>query len=297
MRSEVSPQTDANLAALIRMALREDLGRAGDLTTRHFLPPRARLRGAIVAKQAGVVCGLDVVRQVCAAVSPRIRFKAAAKDGARVAPLQVVALLEGPPALLTAERTALNFLQRLSGVATMTRAFVDLARGTRARILDTRKTVPGWRALDKYAVRCGGGENHRFGLYDMVMLKDNHLAPGPELVDATRRFRRRRPGVPVLVEAKTAAEVELALACRPDILLLDNVPLARLKAAIARVRARAPRVRVEVSGGVRLDTVRAIARAGPDRISVGALTHSAPAMDFSLEIDPASPDGRAEGSA
>lgn len=287
---------DANLKQLIRLALREDQGEAGDLTTRHFIPAGARLTGAIVAKELGVVSGLDVVRRVFRAVSPAIRFRPSARDGDLVRPRQAVAWVDGPAAILTAERTALNFLQRLSGVATLTRAFVDAVRGTRARILDTRKTLPGWRALDKYAVRCGGGLNHRMGLYDMVMLKDNHWEahPGPkgresplaqpDLLRAVRRFRRARPAVPVLIEAKTRREIDLALACAADIILLDNMALPLLRREIAHVRARSPKTQIEVSGGVNLANVAAISRLHPDRISIGALTHSAPALDFSLEI-------------
>ena len=275
---------DDNLPALIRLALREDLGNAGDLTTRHFVAASARLKGAIVAKQRGVVCGLDVAAQVFKAVSPKIRFRKATRDGRTARAGEAVAWVCGPREVLTAERTALNFLQRLSGIATLTRAFVEKVRGTRARILDTRKTHPGWRALEKYAVRAGGGRNHRLGLYDMVMLKDNHWTALKDPAAALRRFRKARPGVPVLIEAKSAREVEAALEWGGDIILLDNMPPARIKAAIAMIRRRSPRTRIEVSGGVSLENVRRIALLGPDRISVGALTHSAPAMDFSLEI-------------
>ncbi|MBI4349309.1 MAG: carboxylating nicotinate-nucleotide diphosphorylase [Elusimicrobia bacterium] len=275
---------DGNLKQLIRLALREDLDEAGDLTTRHFIPAGTRLKGAIVAKKPGVVSGLDVARRVFRAVSPAIRFRPAARDGDRVRRLQPVAWVDGPAAILTAERTALNFLQRLSGVATLTRAFVDAVRGTRTRILDTRKTLPGWRALDKYAVRCGGGLNHRMGLYDMVMLKDNHWEAQADFQRAVRRFRRAKPGVPVLIEAKTRRELDLALASGADIVLLDNMGLPKLRREIAHVRARSPKTQIEVSGGVNLGNVASIARLHPDRISIGALTHSAPALDFSLEI-------------
>jgi len=276
--------------ALVRSALQEDLrgtGRArGDLSTREFLPADLRLEGLVVAKAPGVVCGLSLAAESFRQASPRIRFRALARDGQRVRPGRTLAVVSGPRELLTGERTALNFLQRLSGVATLTRAFVDRVRGTRARILDTRKTLPGWRALDKYAVRCGGGTNHRMGLYDMVMLKDNHVcsvgsARFPELVG---RFRRKYRGVPVLVEAKTRREVLLALSCKPDILLLDNMPLSRLRREIRFIRSRSPRTLIEISGGVSLKNVRRLALLGPDRISVGRLTHSAPALDMSLEL-------------
>ncbi len=274
------------VSALIRAALREDLGNGGDLSTRFFVPVGVRLRGRIVARQSGVICGMGVAREVFKAVSPAIRFKALARDGDRVGPHAVVARLEGPRQILTAERTALNFLQRLSGVATRARAFAERVRGTRARVYDTRKTLPGWRALDKYAVRCGGASNHRMGLYDMAMLKDNHLRfGGARLKKAVAAFRRRHPRTPLLMEAKTRAQVKAALSCGADIILLDNMPLRRLRREIAHIRRAAPSKHIEVSGGVCLSNVRRIARLGPDRISVGALTHSAPALDLSLEID------------
>lgn len=275
---------DRNVSTLVVLALQEDLGEAGDLTTRYFLPKRARLEGAIVAKSPGVVCGLEVARFVFRTVSRAIRYRPRAKDGDRVRPGQVVATVEGPPSVLTAERTALNFIQRLSGVATQARAFVDRVRGTGVRILDTRKTTPGWRELEKYAVRCGGGTNHRMGLYDMVMLKDNHWTAAPDLAAAVRRFRQSKPGVRVLVEAKTRLEIDRGLAAGADILLLDNMAPGRLRAEIRRVRQRSPMTQIEVSGGVKLANVRRLALLGPDRISIGALTHSAPALDFSLEI-------------
>lgn len=267
---------------LLRAALREDLGRAGDVTTRCFVPADARLRLRVVSREEGVVCGLDIAAAAFKACDPRARVRLLARDGDRVRPGRAVLAVTGGRGLLTGERTALNFLQRLSGVASLTRRYVDRVRGTRARILDTRKTLPGWRALDKYAVACGGGLNHRMGLYDAAMVKDNHY-PGASLEEGAARLRRSYPRLPLIVECDTPAQVTRALALRPAVVLLDNMRGARLKREIARVRAAAPRVKIEVSGGVALDEVRALARLGPDRISIGRLTHSAPALDLGLD--------------
>lgn len=278
---------DPGLRRLVKAALAEDLGAAGDLSTEFFLPPRRVYRAFIKAKAEGVLCGVvpatEALRQAC----PRARLRWLARDGARLRPGQVVARLTGPRGILTAERTMLNFLQRLSGVATLARRYADAVRGTRAKVYDTRKTLPGWRALDKYAVRCGGAQNHRMGLYDMVMLKDNHWAAStPESLKAkVAAFRRRHPRVPVQAEAADLAQVRAALALGPDLVLLDNMGRPLLKRAIALCRRLAPRVKVEVSGGVDLAGVRALARLGPDRISVGKLTHSAPALDLSLKFE------------
>lgn len=269
---------------LLRAALREDLGARGDVTTRLFVRADARLCGAVSAREAGVICGLEIAAAAFKACEPRARVRALVRDGTRVRAGQAVLALSGGRGLLTAERTALNFLQRLSGVATLTRRYADRVRGTRARILDTRKTLPGWRLLDKYAVACGGGVNHRFGLYDAAMVKDNHYGVGLEAGAA--RLRREHPGLPLIVEIDSLAQLERALALRPQVLLLDNMSPARLRAAIRRVRRLAPRVKLEVSGGVGLDTVRALARLGPDRISIGRLTHSAPALDLGLDLRP-----------
>jgi len=265
------------------MALREDLGRAGDLTTRLFVPARTPLRGKIVSREAGVICGLDVAAAVFRACEPRAKIRLLARDGARVRPGRAVMAVSGGRGLLSAERTALNFLQRMSGVASLTRRYVDRVRGTRAKILDTRKTLPGWRVLDKYAVACGGGVNHRMGLYDAAMLKDNHYL-GKRLEAGARDLRRRHPGTPLIIECDEPAQIARALALRPEVLLLDNMRPARLRAQIRRIRRDAPRTKIEVSGGVSLKTVRALADLGPDRISIGRLTHSAPALDLGLDL-------------
>jgi nicotinate-nucleotide pyrophosphorylase (carboxylating) len=268
---------------LLSAALREDLGRAGDLTTRLFVPRDARFTARVVSRERGVVCGLEIAAAAFKACEPRARVRALVRDGARVRPGQAVLSVTGGRGLLTAERTALNFLQRLSGVASLTRRYADLVRGTRARVLDTRKTLPGWRALDKYAVACGGGVNHRLGLYDAVIVKDNHYL-GRRLAEGARDLRRLHPGVPLIVECDSPAQATRALALKPEGLLLDNMPPALLRREIKRLRRLAPRVKLEVSGGVSLKNLRAIARLGPDRISVGRLTHSAPALDLGLDL-------------
>jgi nicotinate-nucleotide pyrophosphorylase (carboxylating) len=268
---------------LLRAALREDLGSGGDVTTRFFVPARARFKARVVSRENGVICGLEVAAAAFRACDRGARVRALVRDGARVRPGQALLEVSGGRGLLTAERTALNFLQRMSGVATMTRRYVDLVRGTRARVLDTRKTLPGWRALDKYAVVCGGGANHRMGLYDAAMVKDNHYL-GKRLVEGARELRRARPGVPLIVECDTPAQATRALALKPDVILLDNMTPAVLRQEIIRLRRLAPRVKLEISGGVSLKTVRALARLGPDRISIGRLTHSAPALDLGLDL-------------
>lgn len=274
----------AALRRLARLALREDLGRGGDLTTRHFVPRGARFQGFVVARGPGVLCGLEAAREVLRLACPAARFLPLSRDGRRVRRGQRLARVEGPRCVLTAERVALNFLQRLSGVATLARAYADRLRGTRARLYDTRKTLPGWRALEKYAVRCGGGRNHRMGLYDAALLKDNHWAwAGPDLERRARYFKARRR-VPLIFEAKTRAQIERALRCGADVVLLDNMPPSRLRREIRFLRRASPRTRVEASGGVTLANIRAVARLGPDRISVGRVTHSAPALDMSLEL-------------
>lgn len=269
--------------SLIRMALREDLGRTGDLTTKLFVSPKARLKGKIVSREAGVVCGLEIAAAVFKTCDPRAKIRLIVRDGARVRPGRAVMSVSGGRGLLTAERTVLNFLQRMSGVASLTRRFVDRVRGTRAKVLDTRKTLPGWRALDKYAVTCGGGVNHRMSLSDAVMVKDNHYL-GDRLEAGVRELRRRHPRVPLIIECDTISQLPRALALRPEVVLLDNMSPARLRVAIRRIRRNAPRTKIEVSGGVNLKTVRGLAKLGPDRISIGALTHSAPALDLGLDL-------------
>ncbi|MDE2040155.1 MAG: carboxylating nicotinate-nucleotide diphosphorylase [Elusimicrobia bacterium] len=271
--------------ALIRLALAEDLGARGDVTTEVFVAPDAKLSGRVLAKQAGIVCGVELAAEVFRRVDRSCRAAILRGDGRRVLPGDTVLRLSGGRALLSAERIALNFLQRLSGVATLTAAYCARVKGTRARVYDTRKTLPGWRELDKYAVRCGGGANHRMGLYDAVLLKDNHWAGGRDVARGVRSARRSYPGVVVELEAANLEQARGAIAAGADVILLDNMPRPLLRRAIALIRKRAPKIEIEVSGGVSLSSIRALALLGPDRISVGRLTHSAPALDLSFELD------------
>ncbi len=281
----MTPSLLAAAEPLIKAALAEDLGKQGDLTTEFFAPPSARVRGVVIAKQKGVICGVPIAARVLRLVARSCRIRVLKRDGSLVSPGDAVLEVRGGRGLLTAERTALNFLQHLSGIATLTRSYVEMVRGLGPRVVDTRKTLPGWRVLAKYAVRCGGGLNHRMGLYDMALVKDNHWAAGGDVIAAAGTLRRRHPCVPLQIEAASLAQVRRALAASPDSILLDNMAPPRLKDSIALIRRSAPRVSIEVSGGVSLLTIRAIARLGPDRISVGRLTHSAPALDLSLELE------------
>lgn len=276
---------DPSIRKQVREALAEDLGRDGDLSTLHFVSPSARLRARLLAKQNGVLCGRDLVDEVFRRAAPGSRVSWLVKEGGAFSKGTPLAEISGGRAILSAERTALNFLQHLSGIATLTRAFAERTRGTRASIYDTRKTLPGWRTLAKYAVRIGGGKNHRMGLHDMVMLKDNHLAARENLEERVRAFRRRKPRIKIEIEAANAAEVELALALGADLIMLDNMHPAALRRQIAKIRRANPRTEIEISGGVALASVAALARLGPDRISVGRLTHSAPAVDISMKLE------------
>jgi len=279
----VAPWDDPRVGALIDLALAEDLG-AGDRTSEALVPAAARARGRVRAKQALVVCGLPLLERVFRRLGD-VRGSAEADEGALAAPLQVLATLEGPArALLAGERVALNLLQHLCGIATLTRAYVERVRGTPLVVRDTRKTLPGMRALAKYAVRTGGGTNHRLGLDDAILIKDNHLAlGGGEVAAAVRRARAALPGLPLEVECRTVAEVAAAVAAGPDLILLDNMPLADVAEAVRIARGRVP---LEASGGVTLEQLEALARAGVAFVAVGALTHSAPAADLNLKIEP-----------
>jgi nicotinate-nucleotide pyrophosphorylase (carboxylating) len=240
----------------------------------------------VVAKAAGVIAGVNLAEAVLLRLDPRVEFEVVAPDGGTVERGDVVCVLRGPGrAVLTGERTALNFLQRLSGVATLTRRFVEAVDGTGVRLLDTRKTTPGWRALEKAAVRAGGGENHRQGLYDAVLIKENHATIAGGIGEAIRRVRdQNNRCLPIIVEVRNPTEVRAALAGGADRLLLDNMELAALRDTVRAVAGAQPRPQLEASGNVRLDNVRAIAETGVDFISIGALTHSAPALDMSLLI-------------
>ena len=274
--------TELDLDRVVCEALAEDLG-SGDVTSQGVIEAQSRCRAQIVAKERGVMCGLPAAEAVFRALDPEVEFRALVQDGDLVqAPPAAVAEVEGPArAVLAGERTALNLLCRLSGIATLTRRFVEAVEGTGAVILDTRKTTPGLRALEKYAVLCGGGRNHRFGLDDGILIKDNHIRLVGGIQAAVERMRRAGTDLPIEVEAETLDDVVEALEAGADAILLDNMTLDELRRAVALARGRA---KLEASGGVSLDTVRAIAETGVDFISVGALTHSAPALDLSLEV-------------
>jgi len=269
---------------LIDLALEEDTG-LGDITSRAIFPARHRSRAVIDAKQDLVVCGLEIAARVFAQVDPAIKVRLLARDGNRVKKGAVVLQLEGPTAsLLTAERTALNFLQRLSGIATSARRYADAVQGTGVRVVDTRKTTPGWRSLEKYAVRTGGCFNHRSSLGELVLIKDNHIAAAGSLTLAVRLGRTAAPhGSKIEVEAKTPAEVREACRAGADIILLDNMSPVQVAAAVKLIAGRA---QVEVSGGVTFATLRTYALPGVNLISIGALTHSVAAADLSLDLQP-----------
>jgi nicotinate-nucleotide pyrophosphorylase (carboxylating) len=265
---------------IILAALAEDVG-VGDVTTEATVDADAVGTAELLLKESGVVCGTGAAEAVFSALDADVHFESLVDDGTLVEGTTVVALVAGPlRAILTGERTALNFLGRLSGIATLTRRYVDAVAGTGVAILDTRKTTPGLRVLEKHAVACGGGRNHRFGLDDGVLVKDNHLHAAGSVATAVERLRAAST-LPVEIECDTLAQVEEALAAEVDAILLDNMTVDDLVAAVARVRGRA---RVEASGGITLENVRAIAETGIDEISVGALTHSARSLDLSLEL-------------
>ena len=278
----MSPANEA-LSRLVRAALDED-GAGRDVTTLSTVPPGARGRGVFLAKQALVVSGFGAARAVFEAVDPGVLFEALVEEGQRVEPRTVMGSVSGPArSLLTGERVALNFLQRLCGVATMTRRFVDAVQGTKARIRDTRKTTPLLRALEKRAVQAGGGTPHRANLETGVLVKDNHVRLAGGVGEATRRAKASSGALPVEVEVESLSQIEEALGAGADMLLLDNFAPEEVRRATALVAGRVP---VEASGGIRLENVRAFAEAGADFIAIGALTHSAPAVDISLEIEP-----------
>lgn len=285
-----------DLAALLPLALDEDLGTHGDWTSLALVDAGAMGGAHVVVRQPGTIAGLPAAEMALAAVDSRLDWQPNVGDGAGVVPGQRVARVAGPVrSLLAAERLVLNLLGRLSGIATLTRHYVEAVAGTGATVYDTRKTTPAWRRLEKYAVRCGGGRNHRTGLFDAVLIKDNHLAAGGAGLspsDAVRRARdyvqRHAPAdlrdsMIVEVEVDTLAQLADALTASPDIILLDNMSPERLGEAVALRNARNPRVELEASGGIDLETVRAVAASGVERISVGALTHSSGSLDVGLD--------------
>ncbi len=271
------------LERLVRAALDEDVG-TEDLTSEAVVPGNARAQGRFLAKQAVTLAGLEVARLAITLLDPQVCWQTDLEDGDSTKPGQIVAVAKGlARPMLAAERVSLNFLQRLTGVATLTRRFVEAVAGTRARIRDTRKTTPMLRALEKYAVEVGGGVPHRSGLDTGVLIKDNHVRLAGSVGEATRRAMRRRLGYILEVEVEHLSQIEEALEAGAGMILLDNFTPEDVVEAVRQVGGRVP---VEVSGGVRLDNVRAYAEANPDFIAVGALTHSAPAVDISLEIEP-----------
>jgi nicotinate-nucleotide pyrophosphorylase (carboxylating) len=264
----------------IRRALAEDIG-PGDITTERIVPAKATMRGVILAKQTGVIAGLDVAQAVYLEVDPAVDFEPLCAEGDRVQPRQQLASVSGPArALLTGERTALNFLGRMSGIATLTRQFVDAVAGTQAVILDTRKTAPGLRMADKLAVKRGGGSNHRIGLFDMILIKDNHIDFAGGIPEAMKRVRAAATDLEVEVEARTLDDVQTALDLGVKRILLDNMTVEMMSAAVGMARGRA---KLEASGNVSLENVRSIAETGVDFISIGAVTHSAKNFDLSFE--------------
>jgi nicotinate-nucleotide pyrophosphorylase (carboxylating) len=267
---------------IVRRAVEEDV-RAGDITTEATVAPDLMARGVFLVKAECVLAGLGVAMETFRLLDPSVRTVLHRQDGDRAHPGDQVAEVVGPArALLTAERTALNFLQRLSGIATITRRFVDAAGG-RITILDTRKTTPNLRVLEKYAVRAGGAGNHRAGLYDAVLIKDNHIRLAGGVAEAIRRARRHNPGRPIEIEAQDLGQVDAALGVGVDIVLVDNMSTADIGRAVERTGGRA---KIEISGGVTLDRLAELAATGADCVSVGALTHSAPAVDISFELEP-----------
>ncbi len=270
---------------LVKAALKEDLGH-GDVTTNALVPEDLHGQGVIKAKQELVLCGLEVARLVFEELDPELEFEALKKDGDRLKPGEFAARLSGRvSSILKGERVALNFLQHLSGVATYTRRFVELVSDLPVKVIDTRKTLPGFRVLEKYAVLVGGGANHRFGLSDGVLIKDNHIKACGSVKEA---LRRAKVGVPhvyrIQIEVKTLEELKEALSAGAEAILLDNMDPATLKEAVSLARTKRKDVVLEASGGVNLENIRAVAESGVDLISIGRLTHSAPAVDLSLKV-------------
>jgi nicotinate-nucleotide pyrophosphorylase (carboxylating) len=276
------PLEPALYREVVRRALAEDLG-WGDVTTEATVTRDRRARGIILAKSPCVLAGLDVAAESFRQLDPAVQFTAHRRDGDRCQPGDVIAEVRGAAAsMLTAERTALNLMQRMTGISTLTRKFVDAAAG-RITVLDTRKTTPTLRALEKYAVRAGGGTNHRGGLDDGILIKDNHIRLAGSVEEAMRRMKKARQEMPIEIEAQSLEQVDAAIAAGADIILLDNLTTEEITEAVRRIARRA---KIEVSGGVTLDRIPELAGTGADYVSVGALTHSAPAADLSFELEP-----------
>ena len=290
LRTKLSEYT---LRDLIRNALKEDIG-AGDITTELLIPRNKVIKAVIILKEKAVLAGLEIAQRVFRTIDKNIQFKAISTDGSREKPGKIIAKIQGKAgSILSGERTALNFLSHLSGVATVTRSFVDQVKPYKVKIMDTRKTIPGLRELEKYAVVLGGGYNHRMGLWDAVLVKDNHIAvlrakvSGISIQDIACLVKERKPqGMKADIEARNLKEFQEALRVPPEIIMLDNMNISAIKKAVAMRNTQGPghRVKIEVSGGVHLGNVKAIAKTGVDMISIGALTHSAKAVDLSLEV-------------
>lgn len=274
---------------LLQLALKEDLGDTGDITSQAVIPLDLQGKATFKARATGVLAGVPIIRLVCQAIDHHLHLEVHLTDGMSVKSNLPIATISGSMrSILAVERTALNFLQRLSGIATQTRKYVEQVKETNCQVLDTRKTTPGWRVLEKYAVRCGGGQNHRMGLYDAVMIKDNHLAGlrhhGTPLAEAVRQARATvGHNVVVEVEVESLEQLREALTAQPDVVLLDNMNVEMLRQSVELRNQIAPRVRLEASGGITLQTLKDVARTGVDCVSVGALTHSAQALDIALD--------------
>jgi len=283
-RPDLSPLPAHLVRAAVARALEEDLGLSGDITSQACLPAGAKARVVMASRKAGVVSGVDVAVEAFRQMDERIRVTVLKQDGEKIAPGDVILKIEGNArAVLSAERTALNFMGRMSGIATLTAAYVERVKQTKARILDTRKTTPGLRAFEKYAVACGGGVNHRFGLFDCILIKDNHVGVAGGVKPALKRAKKAAGStVKIEIEVDSLAQLDEVLEEGADIVLLDNMDTATLAEAVRRARGR---IVTEASGGVTLETVRAIAETGVDYISAGALTHSAPVLDLGLDIE------------
>jgi nicotinate-nucleotide pyrophosphorylase (carboxylating) len=285
----------SDFVQLLELALFEDVGTHGDLTSLALVPATAQGSATIVARTAGILAGVPLIPKILSAVDSKLVWNSALEDSAKLTSGVIVGTIHGPAqGLLTAERTVLNFLGRLSGIATLTRLYVDAVCGTKANIYDTRKTTPGWRLLEKYAVRCGGGKNHRTGLYDAILIKDNHLALGhsecesfspAEAVKRAKDFllKRLEENTIIEIEVDTLDQLRKVLSAAPDIVLLDNMTSVQISEAVGIRNSVNPSIQLEASGGITLSTIRAIAETGVERISVGALTHSAVSLEFGLD--------------
>jgi nicotinate-nucleotide pyrophosphorylase (carboxylating) len=278
------PELPADLGAQVEAALREDIG-SGDVTA-GLVPAAQQVRGTVITREAAVLCGCAWAQEIFRRLDARVELQWLAEDGAALSAGQTLLRISGPArAVLTGERPALNFLQLLSATATVTRRYVEAVAGTGCRILDTRKTLPGLRTAQKYAVRCGGADNHRMGLYDRVLIKENHIAAAGSITGAIEAARRSAPGIAVEVEVESLSELQEALNAQPDIIMLDEFTLADMRTAVTLNRGRGSPARLEASGSVSLEDVRAIAECGVDFISIGALTKHVRAIDLSMRLE------------